>query len=361
MSANDEYYQVLGIEKSASQNDIKKAYYKLSKKYHPDKNPGNKEAEEKFKEISEAYSVLSDPEKRKKYDKYGKKGESVDPTDIFNTFFGGGFGGSFTSENPFEAFFNANPRTKKESKPTKVADFVATIKVSLKDIYCGNTIKRKITRTRICKHCDGTGSSIKQKPTECPDCHGSGMKTVQMRQGPMCSIYQMPCDKCNQTGKITDTKNPCKECISSGTVQTSAILEMKLKPGMTNGSTHRFENEGDEFPGKLAGDVVFVITIAEDQFWKCSNYDLVGKVKISLADSLCGYHLKLTMPDGHIVHKIIGDVIEPKSTITIKNEGLMISEKSRADIRIIFEVIYPTTQQVAPIRSDLRKLLVEFK
>lgn len=368
MSINDEYYQTLEIEKTASQNDIKKAYYGLSKIYHPDKNPGDEKAEEKFKAITEAYSVLSDPEKRRKYDKYGKNGEHIKTPGAFNVFFAGGPFAFNPAFNPaFEAFFstlNSRP-PKRDFTAIKISDFIADIKVSLKDIYCLNTVKKKITRTRICRRCDGTGSSIKKAPTTCPECHGSGMKVVQILQGPIHTIQQQPCEKCKSTGKITDVDNPCLECGSTGLVRIPTILEMKLEAGMKNGSMYRFEKEGDEYPGKIAGDVVFKIIIAEDPFWKCNGYDLIGTVKISLIESLCGYLLKVPLPNGCAIHKVISDVIEPNSTITIKGKGLISSENTSGDVKITFEVVYPTTQQINSIRSllrtELNKLFKGFK
>ena len=258
-----DYYTILGLQKNANDNEIKKAYRKLAMKYHPDKNPDNKEAEEKFKEISEAYSVLSDPEKRKIYDKYGKEGlnpqggMNFDPGDIFRQFFGnfGNDDGDYEDFGPFGGFGNfferSSFRNNSQPKKQKGRDIIVGLKVELKDLYVGKIFKRKVTHERVCKACEGTGSKDKIKPTICNECNGRGIKMTVHRQGFAQIMQQSPCNKCSGTGKYSKIINKCLKCKGNKTISEEKILEIKINPGTEENERIIFKGEADEQPDIL--------------------------------------------------------------------------------------------------------------
>ena len=367
-----EYYNILGIQKTATDNEIKKAYRKMAMKYHPDKNPDNKEAEEKFKEISEAYSVLSDPEKRKIYDKYGKEGlqqqggMNFDPNDIFKHFFGGGFGGSDDDDfgNPFNSFFGgfggSHRQNMKKEKP-KTSDIMAQINVELKDLYCGKTLKRKITHTRLCKTCDGTGSKDKVKPSTCSDCNGRGVKMTVHRQGFTQIMQQAPCTKCRGTGKYANIINKCVKCGGNKTVMEEKIVEINIKPGMEDNERIVFKGEADELPDTIPGDVIFVIKLKPHEKYTRERHNLHLKQKISLKQALCGCEFNITTLDNRTLTCYTNDVIKPKQRMKISNEGFAIkNSKLKGDLIIEFDVEFPTTDNIKNIKTELSKILSTF-
>lgn len=336
MNTNENYYKILGVNQNASENAITEAYCTISSAYHPNKNRGNPEAEKRFKLLTEAYLTLTDPQRRRKYDMYGRKGEAIKTPGTFTDFF----------------FNKAGPH-----KPIKIPDFIVDLKVSLEDIYCNKTIRKRIIRSRICECCDGTGSSRKRPPIICCECRGTAVKMIKTTQDSKEWFQPYPCERCKRTGKIMDTDYPCKECNGTGIVRASTFVSIKLKEGMKNGTLHRLKEEGDEYPGTLPGDIVLKIVIVSGPYWQCNGYDMVCTVKISLMKSLCGHKLELRMPDGEYVLKDINNVIPPNSSIIIKNKGLKNENGIRGDLKVIFEVEYPSNERVTLVKPDLRKML----
>lgn len=348
-----EYYDILGVKKDASESELKKAYYKLSKQYHPDKNPGNKEAEEKFKEISEAYSILSDKEKRKIYDQYGKDGlkqngmsdgfKDFDPFDMFSSFFGS-FGNNFSKHE--------------EHVKQKTRDVVAKCNVTIKDLYCGRTLKRKVTRRRLCDHCNGNGTEDKSKPKECLECHGTGVKTVMMKMGNMHSISRVECIYCNGKGVSISKENTCKKCNGEQVVQQEKILELNIKPGARPGDRIVFAKESDELPDTIPGDIIFILNLVEDPKYKLVMDDLHYTVPISLVNALCGCVIQIELPNGQSIKKELTEVITPTSELIIENHGLAIkNSKRRGNIVLKFDIRFPKSNELASKREALRTIL----
>ena len=371
-----EYYNALGINKNATQDEIKKAYRKLAIKYHPDKNPGNKEAENKFKEISEAYSVLSDEEKRKKYDKYGKAGlqdgnMNFDPSDIFNKFFGSSFGTSFKNpfgtsfgtsfENIFGTSFGSSSNSYKNSSKNqqrKTKDVIVTCKVELKDLYCGTKLKRKVTHTRICKKCNGNGTKDKSKPTKCESCDGKGVKLLRQQQGYMQIVQQVGCPNCKGTGEIIKDENKCRECKGNKTVMESKILELEILSGTNEHEKIVFKGESDEYPDAIPGDVIFIIETIPNQHYKRINNDLYYKQTINLKDALCGCEFNIKTLDGRILECTTDEIIKPGSKMKISNEGMPHKGmlKNKGDLIIEFDVKFPNKNEI-----DVEKISQGFK
>ena len=356
-----DYYDLLRLNKTATQEEIKKAYRKLAMKYHPDKNKNDPNAEQKFKEISEAYSVLSDEEKRKIYDKYGKKGlennggMNFNPNDIFQQFFGGGspfgsffgFDSSFGGHN-FSSFSGSNfTKTKR-----KTEDIISECYLSLEELYNGKILKRKIKHARICKSCDGTGSKSK-KITICKSCDGNGTKRIIHRQGFSQIIQQVQCDICHGLGEIIDEKDKCLNCKGQKVVQEEKIIEINIKPGTKNNTQYRYPNESDEYPGCIAGDIIFIIRTKEHPLYQRDQHDnLLVTKKIKLRDALCGCKFSIKTLDNRILYVKYDDVIKPNQTLVLKGEGFT----KKTNMYIQFEIEFPSKSEIKNM-EELHKIL----
>ena len=270
-----DYYEVLGVQKGCSDDELKKAYRKLAKQYHPDLNPGDKDAEAKFKEVNEAYAVLSDSEKRARYDQFGHAG--VDPSygggaggaggfgfdfgdigDIFDSFFGGGsgFGG-----------FGGSSRTRNPNAPIRGNNI--NIDIALSFMEAAKGCKKEINFSRLikCEDCGGTGAAKGTSPETCPDCHGSGQVRVQQRTpfGVVQSVKA--CSRCGGTGKII--KTPCDKCKGMGRVRKSVRLEVDVPAGIDNGQTFVLRGQGDHgVNGGPAGDVNVTANVRPDPLFE---------------------------------------------------------------------------------------------
>ena len=228
MADKRDYYEVLGVDKSASDADIKKAYRSLAKKYHPDMNPGDKEAEQKFKEVNEAYAVLSDADKRKKYDTYGH--DAFDPTAGGSGFSGFGDFGGFDMGgfgDIFSSFFGGGTSSRRQNGPVRGDDVNVRITLSFEEAVFG--VKKDITyrRTQRCAECSGTGAAKGSQPKTCTKCSGSGQIRVQQRTPLGVMQTQRTCDACGGRGTVIE--NPCKACRGTGTVQATKTLEVSPK------------------------------------------------------------------------------------------------------------------------------------
>lgn len=363
MSSSQDYYSILNIPKTANQNDIKKAYRKLAMKYHPDKNPGNKEAEEKFKEISEAYSVLSNEEKKNIYDKYGKEGlnnggmPNVDPFDIFKHFFGGSSSFPFDEDrnSPF-GFFVGDPRKKSKSKGR---DLFVELHVDLKDLYLGKIFKRKLTHTRLCKVCNGTGSKLKTNDYVCPRCKGSGI-IRDTKQTPFgYSIQTAPCTKCEGTGLFIPREDHCLTCRGHAFITEEKILEIKIVPGFKENDRIIFRGEGDERPDLIPGDVVFVIRLNNSSKFTRDGDNLLYKQEITLNEALTGGEMLIETLDNRKVLCKFNGIIEPYQKITIKGEGFVIKNRptERGNLIVEFMVKFPKKLEKEEYKEELDRIL----
>ena len=282
MAEKRDYYEVLGIGKNATDAEIKSAYRKLAKKYHPDLNPGNKEAEEKFKEVNEANDVLSDPQKRQRYDQFGFAGVDpnyaaangggaggfgggfggVDLGDIFGDIFGGGFGGGFSG-------FGGGSSTRTANAPRKGHDIQASVILTFEEAAHGCSKKITINRQDTCPDCGGTGAAKGTSPETCPDCGGRGYVVTQQRTPFGVMQSQQPCSHCGGRGTII--RNPCKTCRGTGKTAARKSLEINIPAGIDDDQNIALRGQGDAGSnGGPAGDVIVHVFDKENRLF----YDL---------------------------------------------------------------------------------------
>ncbi|RIA89230.1 hypothetical protein C1645_772896 [Glomus cerebriforme] len=328
-----DYYSVLGVSRSASSREIKKKYKQLSKKYHPDKNPGDKEAEQKFVQLAEAYEVLSDDEKRQIYDKYGEEGLKQqnqggggfhNPFDIFASFFGGGhFGHQSQSER-------------------QGPSIVMELEVELKELYLGTQIEVDVSKQVICEHCRGSGAKNANDVITCNVCGGRGMKVVKQQLGP--GIFQQfhsTCDTCGGKGKIIKSK--CPVCNGKKVRRGNEQLTIIVEKGQDDDGTIVFEKEGDESPDTIPGDIIFKVKTLPDSIFERKGNDLYAKQTISLIDALTGFEKNITHLDGRDVLLKRDGVTQPGFTQTIKNEGMPQFRSSvNGNLYVQYTVIFPS-------------------
>jgi len=303
-------YEVLGVTKSASDDEIKKAYRKLVKKYHPDLNPGDKEAEAAMKEVNAAYEVLSDPQKKAKYDQFGHAG--IDPTygagqggfggaygfddmgdlgDLFNMFTGGfaGFGGGF----------GGSGRQANSNRPQRGQDIEVTVRLTFEEAAFGCEKSITINRTEICESCGGTGAKKGTSPETCPNCHGTG--SVRTIQRTAFGTFQSaaPCPNCRGTGKII--KEPCESCSGSGINRKRRTLNVKIPAGIDNDQSITLRGQGNAGKnGGPAGDVYVEVIVEPHKLFRRSGQDIFLEMPISFTQAALGAQLTVPTIDGKV-------------------------------------------------------------
>jgi molecular chaperone DnaJ len=305
MASTRDYYETLGVPRDISDSDLKKAYRKLALKYHPDRNKGDESAAERFKEVSEAYEVLSDPEKRKVYDQYGHDGlrgqgfggaSAQHARDIFESFFGGGGGGGLDSM--FEGLFGGGGG-RRSNGPRRGTHLRVVVHVTLKEAYTGTTKTLTIQRNDPCGACSGSGAAAGSQPETCSTCHGRGQ--VQRQQGMF--MMQSPCPHCRGAGTII--KNPCKACGGGGLVSTDADIEIRIPAGIETGQQLRLSGEGE--PGERGGprgDLYCIVQVQEHSFFTRDEDNLLCEVPVTFAQLALGGSVDIPTLEGTKTLKI---------------------------------------------------------
>jgi molecular chaperone DnaJ len=298
--SNEDFYRLLGVNRDASGEAIKKAYRKLARKYHPDVNPGDKSAEERFKKISEAYDVLSDPKKREVYDAYGsysenfRPGAGTNPNVDFAGFDFSGFGGSGFSDI-FSQFFQGGARS---SQPQRGEDLEYQVSIGFFEAIKGMQTRITYARRDTCNSCQGKGQTSEGRVQECSLCQGTG-RVTQMR-GRM--KFTVACSQCGGTGR---SGKECHVCQGEGRVRTSENLEIKIPPGVQTGSRIRFAGKGDAgVQGAPAGDLYIVTTVGTHPFFERLGDNIYCKVPITLTEAELGAKIEVPTVDGRAVLKI---------------------------------------------------------
>jgi DnaJ homolog subfamily A member 2 len=361
-----DYYKVLGVKKNASESEVKKAYRKLAMKFHPDRNPNNKEeAEKKFKEIGNAYSVLSDTKKRSQYDAYGEEGlkgmgegmGGFDPFNLFQNVFGsgGGFGGGgfggFGGGGGFPfGGMGMNQTSKPDLTTRKSPEKNITLNVPLRDLYNGKSVNLEYSRKIRCKKCDGLGVNDPSDIIDCKECHGKGKKIMVKQMGPMIQQIMTDCAKCKGKGKSVKPNSQCKECNGSKYVKEPKNIEYYIRPGTRAGHRDVISGESDwnpeyGFPGDL------VISINEVSKKDDTNpfglkrvgNNLIMMRDISLKEALVGFKFRFRHFDNRVIEIVNKNIIMPESQLVVKGEGMSIlNDTSHGNLIIKFNIIYPT-------------------
>ncbi|WP_461484056.1 molecular chaperone DnaJ [Porticoccus sp.] len=298
--AKRDFYEILGVAKSASAEEIKKAYRRIAMKNHPDRNPDNKEAEDIFKEATEAYEVLSDKEKKAAYDQYGHAG--VDP----NSGFGGGPGGAGFGDfgdifgDVFGDIFGQGGRGRGgRGGPRRGSDLRYDLDLDLEDAVRGKTIQIKVPTLVACKPCDGSGAKKGSTPTTCSTCGGHGQ--VRMSQGFI--AVQQTCPTCRGRGQVIS--DPCSTCHGQGRVHDTKTLSVKVPAGVDTGDRIRLAGEGEAGPeGGPAGDLYVQVRVREHALFRREGRDLYCEVPISIVDAALGGEIEVPTLDGRVKLKI---------------------------------------------------------
>lgn len=370
MVKDSSLYDTLGIKPNADENEIKKAYRKMAIKWHPDKNKDNAEnATKEFQKISEAFSILSDKDKRSAYDKYGldgvnnNGGPNINPEDIFSQFFGGGgpfggnpFGGGPFGGNSFESHFNfggGSPQEKRE-------DISLTLKVDLKSIYNEKVVDITFDQKIYCNNCDGTGHKNKISP-KCPDCDGKGKIMRVMQMGPMITQQVQPCQSCRGTGKKKiDPSDVCKHCGGKSYNIVKKTIKLPLKNGLEENHSIQMRGEGHKFKDHNT-NLIINIKIIEDNLFKRVDNNLVTSVTLELYQSLFGFNKLITLMDDKIIHISSKTPTIEGSMKVIKGKGMKnLNDGSIGDLIIKFKIKYPdsknfTEDELSTIKNILSK------
>ena len=353
MAEKRDYYEVLGIGKNATDAEIKSAYRKLAKKYHPDLNPGNKEAEEKFKEVNEANDVLSDPQKRQRYDQFGFAGVDpnyaaangggaggfgggfggVDLGDIFGDIFGGGFGGGFSG-------FGGGSSTRTANAPRKGHDIQASVILTFEEAAHGCSKKITINRQDTCPDCGGTGAAKGTSPETCPDCGGRGYVVTQQRTPFGVMQSQQPCSHCGGRGTII--RNPCKTCRGTGKTAARKSLEINIPAGSEDYENISLRGQGDACSnGGPAGDVIVHVTVKADPMFERDGYDVTIHVPITFSQAVLGDDVEVPTVDGRIVQHI-PEGTQSGTKFRLRGQGIQyLNGRGRGDQYVIVDVEIP--------------------
>ena len=360
MAEKRDYYEVLGVDRNATEDEIKKAYRQTAKKYHPDLHPGDKQAEEKFKEANEAYEVLSDAEKKARYDQFGHAG--VDPNygagqggysagfggmdfdlgDIFSSFFGGGFGGG-----------RSNPNA-----PQRGSDTQASVTISFEEAAKGCKRTVETMKIDVCDECHGSGCAAGTSAKTCPDCHGSGHVTAQQRTPFGVIQTQKTCSRCNGRGTVID--NPCKKCHGAGRVRKPSSIEISIPAGIDDRQVINARGQGNKgVNGGPAGDLRVIVNVRPHPIFEREGYNVWVEMHISYPEAVLGCELEVPTLDGKVKYNVpagtqSGDVFK------LRNKGIQtLNNRGRGDelVRVIVDIPKKVTEKQKQLILELSKEL----
>ena len=340
-----DYYEVLGIKKGASDAEIKRAYKKMILKYHPDRNPDNKEeAREKSKEINEAYDVLKDPQKRAQYDQFGHAAfdGSAGAGGGFGGFGGGGFGGFGSTEgfgDIFDMFFGGG-RGAQHAGPERGSDLRYDLEITFEEAAFGKEVELKIPRTENCPTCHGTGAAAGSSPEDCPDCHGTGQQQITQNTPFGRIVNRRTCSRCNGTGKIV--KNPCKDCHGSGRKRVERKIKVTIPKGVDQGSRVRVSGGGEAgVRGGGNGDLYVYIFVKSHKLFKRQGNDVIVEVPITFVQAALGATVQVPTLDGPVELKIPAGIQSGK-ILRIREKGVpFLRGSGRGDEHVVVKVLTP--------------------
>ena len=362
MAEKRDYYEVLGVPKDADDAAIKKAYRQLAKKYHPDINPGDKEAEAKFKEASEAYAVLSDADKRRQYDQFGHAAfdgsgggtggfdfgnmGDIFGSDIFGDIFGDLFGGS-------------SSRRRNNNGPMRGSDVRTNVRITFAESVTGTSKKLDIVLKETCNTCHGTGAKPGTSPENCSKCGGKGqvVYTQQSLSGMVRNVQ--PCPDCNGTGKIV--KEKCPDCYGSGYVSTKKTIEVTIPAGIDDGQCVRIQGKGEPgINGGPRGDLLVAVMISPDPEFRRDGYNIMSNVRISYPKAVLGGEIKVRTVDGEVIYEVKPGTASG-TNVRLKGKGMptVRNKEVRGDhyITLIVDVPSKLTAEQKEALVNYEKLL----
>ena len=354
-STKRDYYEVLGVTKESDENTIKKAYRQLAKKYHPDMNPGDSEAEAKFKEVNEAYDVLSDPDKKAKYDQYGHA--AFDPSSGMG---GGGFGGfggfdGFDINDIFSSFFGGGGGgSSRRNGPIRGDSITVRLTLTFEEAVFG--CKKEITYQKVqkCGECEGSGAAKGSSPKTCDACRGTGQVRVQQRS-PFGMIQTMKtCETCRGTGKIIENK--CEKCRGTGFTRVSKKLEVNIPAGIDDGQQIALRGQGsDGMNGGQPGDLNIIISVRPHSVFERDGDDLYCEVPITYAEATLGAEIDIPTLEGNQKFEI-PEGTQTGTTFTLRNKGVTrVNSKVRGNLYITVVVEVPKN-----LNAEQKALLEKF-
>ena len=343
MAEKRDFYEVLGISKGASDDEIKKAYRACVKKYHPDLHPDDKECEEKMKEVNEAYEILSDPEKKQRYDQFGHAG--VDPTygggggfsgfsggispedlgDIFGSFFGGSGFGSSARSNP--------------NAPRRGQDIQTEVTIGFMDACNGRSMDIRVNRTEQCDICGGSGAAPGTSPVSCGECGGTGVTNTVQRSIFGMMNTQRPCARCGGKGKVVTS--PCSKCRGTGRVTTQKTVTVNIPAGIDDGQVLKVRGQGNSgMNGGAAGDLHVVINVREDPIFERDGYDINTEIPITYMQAVLGDEIVVPCIDGKVKYTI-PEGTQSGTIFRLRGKGVRkINRSDRGDqyVKVVVEV-----------------------
>ena len=353
--AKRDYYEILGVPRNASEQDLKNAFRKLAKDYHPDKNPGDTAAEQKFKELGEAYEALKDPQKRAAYDQFGhaafEGGRGGGP---------GGFGPDFASsmsdifDDLFGEFMGGRrgPGGRRGTGRERGADLRYNMEVSLAEAYAGKNAQIRVPTSVSCETCSGTGAKAGTKPTACPTCGGAGK--VRASQGFF--TIERTCPACQGRGEVID--DPCAACQGAGRVVKERTLSVNIPAGVEDGTRIRLAGEGEAgHRGGPAGDLYIFLSVKPHEFFQRDGADIFCKVPISMITAALGGQIEVPAVDGSVTRVRVPEGTETGKQFRLKGKGMpVLRAKVTGDMYIQVEVETPKN-----LTRRQRELLEEFE
>ena len=371
MADKKDYYEILGVSKTASDDELKKAYRKMAKKWHPDANPDNKkEAEAKFKEVNEAYEVLSDPQKRQMYDRFGTAdpqqagfgggpfgggngyysytssdfGDFGDLGDIFSSFFGGGFSGQ-------------RQNARRNNGPRKGDDLELSIDISFEESFLGVEKEIIVTRQETCNVCGGTGAKKGTNPVKCPTCQGTG--NVTSYQNTILGRVQTrrTCSDCHGTGEII--KEPCEICHGKGTVRKTPKVKVKIPAGINDNQTVVLRGQGNPgVKGGPSGDLYITVRVRKSSIYKREGNNVYCDIPVTITQATLGADLEIPLVDGSKENYKIPEGVQTGTQFTIRGKGFK-SLNSSIQGNFIFRVVVQTPKKLTKEQRDLLMALAK--
>lgn len=336
--AKRDYYDVLGVQKNASDAEIKKAFRNLAKENHPDSNRGDENAETRFKEINEAYENLKDPQTRAAYDQFGHAG--TQSSGMGAGFGGGGFSGNFSDifEDLFGDFAGRSGQNSRQQRQARGSDLRAEIKIDLKDAYFGTTKELAINSATGCDDCDSTGAASGSGRSTCKHCGGSG--SVRSTQGFF--TLERTCSVCGGKGSLIE--NPCRSCSGRGRVRKKRKLSVNIPRGVDEGTRIRLGGEGEAGEnGGPFGDLYVFVSINENEFFKRSEADLLSEVPIDFVTAALGGQIEVPTPDGKKIRISIPEGCQNNRQFRLKGKGMPVLQTNRlGDLYVEIRVEVPT-------------------